>query len=67
MRTRRSRPTGQHAAASLRSDVGKLATSLAGRIVGESLEDEARQSRVVERFLDELDQLDAGDARAGAN
>ncbi len=56
-----------HAAASLRSDVGKLATSLAGRIVGESLEDDARQSRVVERFLDELDQLDADDARAGAN
>ena len=32
-----------------------LATGLAGRIVGESLEDEARQSRVVERFLEELE------------
>jgi F-type H+-transporting ATPase subunit b len=39
----------------LRQDVGKLATELASRIVGESLEDEARQRRVVDRFLDELE------------
>jgi F-type H+-transporting ATPase subunit b len=45
----------QQAAISLRSEVGTLATSLAGRIVGESLEDQARQSRVVERFLAELE------------
>ena len=32
-----------------------MATSLAGRIVGESLDDQARQSRVVDRFLEELD------------
>jgi F-type H+-transporting ATPase subunit b len=43
------------AAASLRGEVGTLATSLAGRIVGESLDDEARQSRVVDRFLAELE------------
>ncbi len=43
------------AVASLRSEVGTLATTLAGRIVGESLEDEARQSRVVDRFLSELE------------
>jgi F-type H+-transporting ATPase subunit b len=43
------------AAASLRSEVGTLATTLAGRIVGESLDDEARQSRVVDRFLSELE------------
>jgi F-type H+-transporting ATPase subunit b len=35
--------------------VGTLATDLAGRIVGESLEDDARQRRVVDRFLDELE------------
>jgi F-type H+-transporting ATPase subunit b len=29
---------------------------LASRVVGESLTDEARQRRIVERFLDELDQ-----------
>lgn len=45
----------QQAAISLRGEVGTLATSLAGRIVGESLEDPARQSRVVERFLAELE------------
>jgi F-type H+-transporting ATPase subunit b len=43
------------AAASLRTEVGTLATTLAGRIVGESLDDEARQSRVVDRFLSELE------------
>jgi F-type H+-transporting ATPase subunit b len=43
------------AARALRQDVGKLATELAGKIVGESLEDVARQSRVVDRFLDGLD------------
>jgi F-type H+-transporting ATPase subunit b len=33
---------------------------LAGRIVGESLEDEARQRRTVERFLDDLETASAG-------
>lgn len=45
----------QQAVASLRSEVGTLATGLAGKIVGESLEDDARQGRVVERFLAELE------------
>jgi F-type H+-transporting ATPase subunit b len=45
----------QHAVTSLRAEVGTLATGLAGRIVGESLDDDARQSRVVERFLAELE------------
>lgn len=48
----------QSAAVSLRSEVGALATDLASKIVGESLEDSARQSRVVDRFLDELDELE---------
>jgi F-type H+-transporting ATPase subunit b len=39
----------------LRSDVGALATELAGRIVGEALADGARQQRVIDAFLDELD------------
>jgi F-type H+-transporting ATPase subunit b len=43
------------AAVALRNDVGALATELASKIVGESLEDVARQSRVVDRFLDELE------------
>ncbi|GHA73889.1 F0F1 ATP synthase subunit B [Streptomyces termitum] len=44
------------AAASLRQDVGKLATDLAGKLVGESLTDTARQSRTIDRFLDELEE-----------
>jgi F-type H+-transporting ATPase subunit b len=46
----------QQAVQQLRAEVGTLATTLAGRIVGESLEDEARQRRTVERFIDELEQ-----------
>ncbi len=45
----------QHAIASLRAEVGTLATTLAGRIVGESLEDDDRANRVVERFLSDLE------------
>jgi F-type H+-transporting ATPase subunit b len=46
----------QQARQSLKAEVGGLAVDLASRVVGESLTDEARQRRVVERFLDELDQ-----------
>lgn len=45
----------QQVIAGLRSDVAELATDLASRIVGEAMADEARQSRVIDRFLDELD------------
>jgi len=45
----------QQAAVQLKQDVGTLATELASKIVGEALEDEVRQSRVVDRFLAELD------------
>ncbi len=47
----------QQALASLRTEVGTLATELASRIVGESLTDEARRSRMVDRFLGELEQV----------
>ena len=49
----------QQAVATLRSEVGALATSLAGRIVGESLEDDERSARVVDRFLADLETLEA--------
>jgi F-type H+-transporting ATPase subunit b len=39
----------------LRSEVGTLAVDLAGRIVGESMEDEARRRGTVERFLADLE------------
>jgi F-type H+-transporting ATPase subunit b len=44
------------ASSALRQDIGKLATDLAGKLVGESLEDHARQSRVIDRFLDDLEE-----------
>ncbi|WP_370468496.1 F0F1 ATP synthase subunit B [Streptacidiphilus sp. P02-A3a] len=50
----------------LRQDVGRIATDLAGRVVGESLEDSARQSRIVDRFLDELDAQAVRAEAAGA-
>ena len=39
----------------LRAEVGTLAVDLAGRIVGESLTDEARRRGTVDRFLSELE------------
>ncbi|MFP5360349.1 MAG: F0F1 ATP synthase subunit B [Actinomycetes bacterium] len=39
----------------LRAEVGELATELASRIVGESLADDARQQRVIDAFLDDLE------------
>ncbi|MDR1768083.1 MAG: F0F1 ATP synthase subunit B [Propionibacteriaceae bacterium] len=43
----------------LRGEIGGLATQLAGKIVGESLEDDERARRSVERFLDELESSQA--------
>lgn len=48
---------------SLQGEVGSLAGDLASKIVGESLADDARSQRVIDRFLDELDQQTT--ARAG--
>lgn len=57
----------QQAVTSLRAEVGALATGLAGRIVGESLDDEARQSRVVERFLTDLESDGSTSTGSGVN
>ena len=54
----------QQAVASLRAEVGTLATTLAGRIVGESLEDDERSGRVVDRFLADLDALETSKTAA---
>ena len=45
----------QQALAALRNEVGAISVELAGKIVGESLTDEARQHRLVDRFLEELE------------
>jgi F-type H+-transporting ATPase subunit b len=52
----------QQALTSLRAEVGALATALAGRIVGESLEDDERSARVVDRFLADLETLETSKA-----
>lgn len=44
--------------AQLKGEVGSMATQLAGRIVGEALDDDDRQKRTVERFIAELEQSD---------
>jgi F-type H+-transporting ATPase subunit b len=41
----------QEAFSSLRAEIGTLSVQLASKIIGESLEDEAREGRIVDRFL----------------
>ena len=41
----------------LRGELGKLAVMLAGRIVGESVADDARRAGTVDRFLNELQEM----------
>ena len=45
----------QQAVTSLRNEVGAFAVELASKIVGEALDDQARQSRIVDRFLEDLE------------
>ncbi|MDQ1688183.1 MAG: F-type H+-transporting ATPase subunit b [Frankiaceae bacterium] len=44
----------------LRQEVGRMSAELASRIVGESLADTALQTRIIDRFLAELDEADTG-------
>ncbi|MGY1617559.1 F0F1 ATP synthase subunit B [Geodermatophilus sp. SYSU D00691] len=51
----------------LRGQLGALAVELAGRVVGESLAEEARRRGTVDRFLDQLDGMAAAsDGRGGS-
>jgi F-type H+-transporting ATPase subunit b len=52
----------QQAVAALRAEVGTLALQLASRIVGESLEDDERSNRVVDRFLSDLEAVHTAEA-----
>src|SRR6478735_8144968 len=54
----------QQAVTSLRAEVGTLAITLAGRIVGESLEDDDRSTRVVDRFLADVESMQTAEAAA---
>ena len=50
----------QQVVVQLRSEIGRLAVDLAERVVGESLADEERQRRVVDRFLADLEAQQQG-------
>lgn len=52
----------QQAAVSLRNEIGGMATTLAGRIVGETLDDDERARRTVDRFLVDLESQGATQA-----
>ncbi len=56
----------QQALSALRAEVGTLAVELASRVVGESLADDARQSRLVDDFLAGLE-AQSGPAGARAS
>jgi F-type H+-transporting ATPase subunit b len=53
--------------AELRAELGQQAVDLASRVVGESLEDEARRRGTVDRFLDELESAAAPASGAQAS
>ncbi len=57
----------QQAITALRAEIGALAVDLASRVVGESLEDEARQRRTVDRFLAQLEEQPGNSAAARAS
>ena len=61
----------QQVVTELRGQIGALAVELAGRVVGESLADDARRSGTVDRFLDGLDTMSAttgaADGRGGSS
>jgi F-type H+-transporting ATPase subunit b len=57
----------QQAVTSLRAEIGALSVELASRVVGESLESEARQRRIVDRFLEQLEEQSGSTAEAEAN
>jgi F-type H+-transporting ATPase subunit b len=52
----------QQVVTQLRGEIGRLAVELAERVVGESLADDERQQRVVDRFLAELEAAPAAPA-----
>ena len=57
----------QQVVTQLRGEIGRLAVELAERVVGESLADDDRQRRVVDRFLAELEQDPASTAGGTAS
>ncbi|MEP6842741.1 MAG: F0F1 ATP synthase subunit B [Pseudolysinimonas sp.] len=50
---------------SLRTEVGSLALGLASSVIGESLNDDKRSASIVDRFLADLETVDAAAAHSG--
>lgn len=57
----------QQAVVSLRNEIGRISTDLAGRIVGESLHDDTRQRDIIGRFLAELESGDVVREKVGSS
>lgn len=55
------------ALSSLRTEVGSLASELAEKIVGESLTDDERQQRVIDRFLADLEAQSAAESSGASS
>jgi F-type H+-transporting ATPase subunit b len=55
----------QAAVVSLRSEVGSLAIDLASGVIGESLSDDAKAARLVDRFLADLEASEQAPSSAG--
>lgn len=51
----------------LRNEIGGLATTLAGRIVGETLDDDERARRTVDRFIADLEAQEAASSSNGSD
>ena len=56
----------QQVVSQLRTEVGSIAVSLAETIVGESLEDDARRGRTIDRFLSDLESQAESSTSGGA-
>src|SRR5699024_10885505 len=52
----------QQSVAELRGDLGRTAVDLSEKIIGESLSDDVERAGTIDRFLSELDSVDAGSA-----
>jgi F-type H+-transporting ATPase subunit b len=53
--------------AELRNEVGRMATELASRIVGEALRDEDLQRRVIDRFVEEIGEEQRAETEAAVS
>ncbi|HEY9474620.1 MAG TPA: F0F1 ATP synthase subunit B [Mycobacteriales bacterium] len=51
----------------LRVEIGRLVVTLADRIVGEALEDDARRTRTIDRFIGELEEMSASTPSGGTD